>query len=104
MVKRRPARLIAERKLLASFRRVDSQVDRLIDRLDTARLDAGEVEQRIDQLEQPQAIAVHDLKIAPLGDDRGRRRLAHQHIFERTEHQASAACGTRGSRWKRRWS
>ena len=31
---------------------------------------------------------MHDLKVAPLGDDRGRRRMAHQHIFERTEHQA----------------
>ena len=40
-------------------------------RLDTARLDAGEIEQRIDQLEQPQAIAVHDL-------DRSRRSETHR--------------------------
>ena len=71
---RSPARSQAERKMLARSAVKRGQVGRLVDGLDPARLDAGEVEQRVDQLAEPQAVAVDDLQ--PLSAAGGSSRLA----------------------------
>ena len=54
---RRPAFSIAERNTLAILRRDAGQVRRLIDRLHAPGLDAGEIQQRVDQLEQSERVA-----------------------------------------------
>ena len=59
----RPARSTAERKTLASSAVTAAEVDRLVAGLHPAGLDAGEVEQGVDQLGQPQPVAVHHVQL-----------------------------------------
>ena len=81
-----PALSVAARKTLASSavnaaRSVGSNTA-----CDPARLDAGEVQQRVHQAQEPQAVAVDHLQLAF-----GRRRkvgvAAGQQIFHRSEHE-----------------
>ena len=60
------------------------EVGRPVGRLDAAGLDAREVEQRIDQPQQPVAIAMRQRHVAPciLG-----RHFGIQHFLERTQHE-----------------
>ena len=69
------------------------EVGRLVARLDAAGLDAREVEQRVDELEQPQAVAVRDVK--RLATSAG-RPCASRARPPAGRASASAACGTRG--------
>ena len=72
------------------------QIGRLVARLDAPGLDAGEVEQRVDELQQPQAVAVQRPRSRSrcsagsgtlgIGEQRPRAGRA----------SGSAACGTRG--------
>ena len=56
------------------------EVRRLVDGLNASRFDPRKVEQRIDQLEQPQCVAVEHLQL-------GRRAVAGEQVLERREHQ-----------------
>ena len=58
-----PARSTAERKTLASSAVAAAQVDRLEPGVDPAGLEPGEVEQGVDQLAQPQGVALDDLEL-----------------------------------------
>ena len=60
----RPARSIADRKTLASSAVTDGQVDGLELGLHSPGLDAREVQQRVDQLGQPQTVAVDELQLS----------------------------------------
>ncbi len=62
------------------------EVGRLVARLDAPGLDAREVEQRVDQLEQPQAIAMRGVDQRPIVDGNAGCRLG-QHLLERPQHQ-----------------
>ena len=65
-----PGPLAGRAEVAGQLRGQRGQVGRLVDRPDPAGLDAGEVEQGVDQLQQPQAVAMGDLQ--PLAMPRGR--------------------------------
>src|SRR5262245_17491650 len=72
------------RKLGRVFRKVGG----LVARLNAARLDAGEIEQRVDELEQPQAVAVDELDLPVMGrTPRGPRPELTFEVVERPQHQ-----------------
>ena len=70
---------------------VSAKVGRPERRLHTPRLDAGEVEQRVDQSQQSQAVAMHHVQ--PVADAPSRARRSRLPVDPAS---ASAACGTRG--------
>ena len=51
---------------------VGGEVDRLVERLNPARLEAREIEQRVDELQEPQTIAIHQVNPSPLDGDHDR--------------------------------
>jgi len=65
---------------------VRREIDRLVRRLDAAGLEPREVEQRVDELEQPERVAVHDLELLAL---RGLQRTARtgEQVGRRPEHE-----------------
>ncbi len=70
------------------------EVDRLVAGLRAAGLDAGEVQQRVDQLGEPQSVAPDDVQLS-----RASRRPARwtgRAARRRGRGSASAGCGTRG--------
>jgi hypothetical protein len=62
------------------------EVGRLVDGPDPPRLDAREVEQRIDQPEKAKTVAIHDFELTHDGG-RQLRAAAVQQIFDGTEHE-----------------
>ena len=80
-VSRSPARSHGRAEDAGQLGGEGGEVGRLVRRPDPARLDAGEVQQRVDQPQQPQAVAVDDLELA-----RGGRR------------QVGCGCGPAGPR------
>ncbi len=61
------------------------KIDRLERRLHASRLDSGKVEQRVDELEQAQSVAMRDLDEMPMVGTV--RRRSGQRLLERPEHQ-----------------
>ena len=85
IVRRSPARSTAEWKLDASSAVKAREIDRLETGLRAARLDAREIEQRVDELQQPHAVAMRDPHQRPMiGLDAVGIR---EHILQRAEHQ-----------------
>ena len=70
------------------------QIGRLVSRLDAAGLDAREIQQRVDQLQQAQPVAVGDLQ--PLALRRRQLVVLRPERLRAAPASASAACGTRG--------
>ena len=96
-----PGLLAGRAEVAGQLRGQRRQVGRLVDRLDPARLDPGEVQQGVDQLQEPQAAAVGRLQplALPGRQGLGRRPRARPRPGRAS---GSAACGTRARRWRRR--
>ncbi len=69
----------------AEVRRERGQVGGLVRRLDASGLEAREVQERVDQLQQAQGVAVRHLQ--PLAVRGGKLAGVGQRVFERAEHQ-----------------
>jgi hypothetical protein len=83
-----PGLLDCRAKHARKLGRVFRKVGRLVARLNAARLDAGEIEQRVDELQQPQAVAVDELDLPAMGRARrGFRSELALEVVERPQHQ-----------------
>ena len=101
--RRRPAFSMAERNTLASSAVTRGEVRRLEAGVDASGLDAREVEQRVHQLQQPQAVAVRDVQRRQRVR-RQRGAAARAAVPRAGRASASAACGIRATRSRRTWS
>jgi hypothetical protein len=75
-------------KRAGELRGVGGEVNRLVERLNSARLEPREIEQRVDQLQEPQTIAAHQLNLLPIDRDHAGGSALQQDILERTQHQS----------------
>jgi hypothetical protein len=71
-------------KAARELRRQHREIERLVDRLDAAGLDSRELEQRVDELEQAQRVAVEEVDRLGRDGSPGRRR---PQILDRREHE-----------------
>ncbi len=71
------------------------QVHRLEEGLGAAGLDAREIEEVVDELEQPLGVAVDELELEPPPRSHGLLPVGED-VLDRAEHQRQRGCGTRG--------